>query len=124
MDPTTLTRDNIKQQTDETVCIKWNFEKNRSIKILVIEEVTTSYMLRVSNCEYCKSKRPYDLGKYARHEKDITKDEIDRATRTWITDIRNEKFSSKKEQLANPSNDKNLPLVRQLRLLIYTEDGI
>ncbi|CAG2234419.1 unnamed protein product [Mytilus edulis] len=67
-------------------------------------------MLRVSIWEYCKSKRPYDLKKYARHEKDITKDEIDRATRTWITDIQNEKFSSENEPLANPSKDKNLPL--------------
>ncbi|VDI60377.1 Hypothetical predicted protein [Mytilus galloprovincialis] len=82
----------------------------------------TCYVFKFVNI--CKSKRPYNLRKYARHGKDITKDEIDRATRTWITDIQNEKFSSEKEQLANPSHDKNLPLVRQLRLFIDTEGVI
>ncbi|CAG2256399.1 unnamed protein product [Mytilus edulis] len=72
----------------------------------------TCYVFKFVNI--CKSKRPYNLRKYARHGKDITKDEIDRATRTWITDIQNEKFSSEKEQLANPSHDKNLPLGRRL----------
>ncbi|VDI18657.1 Hypothetical predicted protein [Mytilus galloprovincialis] len=70
----------------------------------------TCYVFKFVNI--CKSKRPYNLRKYARHGKDITKDEIDRATRTWITDIQNEKFSSEKQQLANPSHDKNLPYRR------------
>ncbi|CAG2251300.1 LRP5_6 [Mytilus edulis] len=82
----------------------------------------TCYVFKFVNI--CKSKRPYNLRKYARHGKDITKDEIDRATRTWITDIQNEKFSNEKQQLANPSHDKNLPLVRQLRLFIDTEGVI
>ncbi|XP_063447979.1 uncharacterized protein LOC134727528 [Mytilus trossulus] len=82
----------------------------------------TCYVFKFVNI--CKSKRPYNLRKYARHGKDITKDEIDRATRTWITDIQNEKFSNEKQQLANPSRDKNLPLVRQLRLFIDTEGVI
>ncbi|CAG2208199.1 NTAQ1 [Mytilus edulis] len=69
----------------------------------------TCYVFKFVNI--CKSKRPYNLRKYARHGKDITKDEIDRATRTWITDIQNEKFSNEKQQLANPSHDKNLPLI-------------
>ncbi|CAG2184610.1 unnamed protein product [Mytilus edulis] len=72
----------------------------------------TCYVFKFVNI--CKSKRPYNLRKYARHGKDITKDEIDRATRTWITDIQNEKFSNEKQQLANPSHDKNLPLGRRL----------
>ncbi|CAC5425528.1 unnamed protein product [Mytilus coruscus] len=72
----------------------------------------------------CKSKRPYNLRKNARHEKHITKDEIDRTTCTWIIDIQNEKFSREKEQLPNPSQNKNLPLVRQLRLFIDTEGVI
>ncbi|CAG2184419.1 unnamed protein product [Mytilus edulis] len=80
----------------------------------------TCYVFKFVNI--CKSKRPYNLRKYARHGKDITKDEIDRATRTWITDIQNEKFSNEKQQLTNPSHDKNLPLVRQLRLFIDTEE--
>ncbi|VDI22616.1 Hypothetical predicted protein [Mytilus galloprovincialis] len=70
----------------------------------------TCYVFKFVNI--CKSKRPYNLRKYARHGKDITKDEIDRATHTWITDIQNEKFSSEKEQLANPSHDNNLPYRR------------
>ncbi|CAG2205722.1 unnamed protein product [Mytilus edulis] len=38
----------------------------------------TCYVFKFVNI--CKSKRPYNLRKYARHGKDITKDEIDRAT--------------------------------------------
>ncbi|VDI47902.1 Hypothetical predicted protein [Mytilus galloprovincialis] len=83
----------------------------------------TCYVFKFVNI--CKSKRPYNLRKYARHGKDdITKDEIDSATSIWITDIQNVKFSSEKEQLVNPSRDKNLPLVRQLRLFIDTEGVI
>ena len=82
----------------------------------------TSYVLRF--VKLCRSKRAYSLRRNQKNALEgITNDEIQSATSLWIIDVQNDRFSREKAQILDNLRNKNVPLLRQLRLFI-NEKGI
>jgi len=79
----------------------------------------TCYVLKF--VKHCRNKKRYNL-RSSRAQEGFTKVEIQQATRLWIIDVQNDRFSEERDQILNNTRTNKIPLLRQLRLYIDDEN--
>ena len=81
----------------------------------------TCYVLKF--VKHCRNKKRYNL-RSSRVQEGFTKVEIQQATRLWIIDVQNDRFSEEKDAILNNTRTNKIPLLRQLRLYIDDENVV
>ena len=83
----------------------------------------TSYVLKF--VKQCRKKRAYNLRSTdARKPEEVTSDDVQTATRLWIIDVQNERFTREKDLISKNMQSKGSPLLKQLRLFVDEHDVI